>query len=129
MIIDHHGAGRHGDGLIGAASRSITSYTRYTVFDDVRANVDGTVVTLTGKVTMGYKRGELQRRVAGIAGVRQVVDQLTVLPVSGFDDDLRQRIARAIYGNSNFWNYAIMPNPPALGVWESVPIIMPPGNA
>ena len=24
---------------------------------------------------------------------------------------------------------AIMPSPPALGVWLSVPIIMPPGNA
>jgi hyperosmotically inducible protein len=35
-----------------------------------------------------------------------------VLPVSTFDDQLRYRIARSIYGNSNFWNYAIMPNPP-----------------
>jgi hyperosmotically inducible protein len=41
-----------------------------------------------------------------------VVNTLEVLPVSQFDDELRIRIARAIYGNSNFWNYAIMPNPP-----------------
>jgi osmotically-inducible protein OsmY len=25
---------------------------------------------------------------------------------------LRYRIARSIYGNANFWNYAIMANPP-----------------
>ena len=38
--------------------------------------------------------------------------EITVLPVSQFDDELRYRIARSIYGNSNFWNYAIMANPP-----------------
>ena len=35
-----------------------------------------------------------------------------MLPVSQFDEELRYRIARSIYNNSNFWNYAIMPNPP-----------------
>ena len=39
-------------------------------------------------------------------------NQIAVLPVSQFDDELRYRIARSIYGNSNFWNYAIMANPP-----------------
>src|SRR5262249_55755797 len=44
--------------------------------------------------------------------VRSVRDLITVLPVSNFDDELRYRIARSIYGNANFWNYAAMPNPP-----------------
>jgi len=44
--------------------------------------------------------------------VRSISDQIGVLPVSQFDDELRYRIARSIYNNSNFWNYAIMPNPP-----------------
>ena len=35
-----------------------------------------------------------------------------MLPVSQFDDELRFRIARAIYSNSSFWNYAAMANPP-----------------
>jgi osmotically-inducible protein OsmY len=35
-----------------------------------------------------------------------------VLPVSLFDDELRYRIARAIYGNPSFWQYASMVNPP-----------------
>ena len=35
-----------------------------------------------------------------------------MLPVSQFDDELRFRIARAIYGNSNFWRYGSMVNPP-----------------
>ncbi len=49
---------------------------------------------------------------AKIDGVKSVSDKITVLPVSQFDNELRYRIARSIYNNSNFWNYAIMPNPP-----------------
>jgi hyperosmotically inducible protein len=44
--------------------------------------------------------------------VTKVINNITVLPTSGFDNELRARIARSIYGNSNFWNYAIMANPP-----------------
>jgi hyperosmotically inducible protein len=32
--------------------------------------------------------------------------------VSRFDDELRYRVARAIYGSSAFWHYASMANPP-----------------
>ena len=91
---------------------SVERYTRFTIFDDVSANVTDGVVTLTGKVTMPYKRDDIAKRVAKVAGVRDVRDQISVLPVSQFDDELRYRIARSIYNNSNFWNYAIMPNPP-----------------
>ena len=70
------------------------------------------MVTLTGKVTMPYKRNDIEKRVAKVDGVREVDNEITVLPVSQFDDELRYRIARSIYGNSNFWNYAIMANPP-----------------
>ena len=45
-------------------------------------------------------------------GVEQVDNRIEVLPVSQFDDELRFRIARAIYGNPNFWPYASMVNPP-----------------
>jgi hyperosmotically inducible protein len=93
-------------------SNAVNRYAYYTVFDDVTIDVQNGQVTLAGKVTMPYKRDEIAKRVEKIDGVRQVDNQLEVLPVSQFDDELRVRIARAIYGNSNFWNYAIMPNPP-----------------
>ena len=91
---------------------SVERYTRFTIFDDVSANVKDGVVTLSGKVTMPYKRSDIEKRVAKVDGVRSVRDEITVLPVSQFDDELRYRIARSIYNNSNFWNYAIMANPP-----------------
>jgi hyperosmotically inducible protein len=82
------------------------------VFDDVNASIDNGIVTLMGRVTMPFKKDEIGARVARVDGVREVRNQLSVLPVSPFDDDLRYRIARAIYGNSAFWHYAAMANPP-----------------
>jgi hyperosmotically inducible protein len=90
----------------------IEQYVRYSVFDDVSIGIDKGVVTLTGKVTMPYKVGDIERRVAKVEGVRQVRNDLQVLPVSFFDDELRYRIARAIYNNPAFWQYASMSNPP-----------------
>ncbi len=90
----------------------VNGYTRFTVFDDIQASVNQGVVTLYGKVTMPYKRADIEKRVLKVAGVRQVVDKMTVLPVSQFDDELRYHIARAIYGNPSFWHYASMANPP-----------------
>lgn len=93
-------------------TRQVATYTQFTIFDDVNAHIDNGVVTLTGKVTMPYKRDDIGRRVARIDGVREVANRIEVLPVSSFDDELRQRIARAIYGSPSFWHYAAMAQPP-----------------
>jgi osmotically-inducible protein OsmY len=93
-------------------SKAVSHYAHFTVFDNVDASVKNGVVTLTGQVTMPFKRDDIERRVAKVDGVKQLNDRITVLPVSQFDDQLRYRIARAIYSNPNFWNYAIGPNQP-----------------
>jgi hyperosmotically inducible periplasmic protein len=93
-------------------ARSVNHYSFFTIFDDVSANVTSGVVTLEGKVTMPYKKNDIEKRVAKVDGVTKVVNKIDVLPVSSWDDQLRYRIARAIYGNSNFWNYAASANPP-----------------
>jgi hyperosmotically inducible protein len=93
-------------------STAVTHYTQFTIFDNVDAVVKDGLVTLTGDVTMPYKRDDIEKRVAKVDGVRQVTNQIKVLPVSQSDDQLRYRIARAIYNDPNFWNYAIGPNPP-----------------
>lgn len=98
--------------IFNDVSREVLRYSSFTIFDDVSANVSNGVVTLVGKVTMPYKAKDIERRIARVDGVRAVDNQLEVLPVSTFDDELRYRIARAIYGNSNFWHYAAMVNPP-----------------
>jgi len=93
-------------------SRQVLRYPNFTIFDGLSAQVEDGVVTLTGRVTMPYKRDDIATRVARIDGVRDVRNEVAVLPVSLFDDELRFRIARAIYGHSNFWTYGAMVNPP-----------------
>lgn len=93
-------------------AKQVNTYTQLTIFDDINASIDNGVVTLTGKVTMPYKKTDLEKRVAKVDGVSQVVNKIGVLPVSMFDDEIRYRVARAIYGNSMFWQYAAMVNPP-----------------
>ena len=93
-------------------SEQVNRYTQFTIFDNVDADVTSGRVVLTGAVTMPYKKDDIERRVRGVAGVESVDNRIDVLPVSVFDDELRYRIARAIYGNSAFWNYAAMANPP-----------------
>lgn len=90
----------------------VNRYTQLTIFDSISASVDDGRVVLSGWVTMPYKRDDLERRVRKVEGVTAVDNKIGVLPVSHFDDDLRFRIARAIYGHSLFWNYANMVNPP-----------------
>ena len=93
-------------------SKQVLRYPHFTIFDSINAEVEDGVVTLSGKVTMPYKSDAIATRVARINGVREVRNEVTVLPVSQWDDELRFRIARAIYGNSNFWTYGAMANPP-----------------
>jgi osmotically-inducible protein OsmY len=93
-------------------SRHIDRYPQLTIFDYISGTVDDGVVTLTGKVTMPFKKTDIGARASKVEGVRDVVNNIDVLPVSSYDDDLRLRIARAIYGNSAFWQYGARANPP-----------------
>jgi osmotically-inducible protein OsmY len=98
--------------LFRDVQKQVLNYPHFTIFDSVSAEIDNGVVTLVGKVTMPYKRNDLEKRAARVDGVSHVENRIEVLPVSQFDDELRVRIARSIYGNSNFWRYASMANPP-----------------
>lgn len=90
----------------------VNRYTQFTIFDSVDASVENGQVVLSGWVTMPYKKTDIERRVAKVDGVVSVTNDIQVTPVSQFDDELRFRIARAIYGNPSFWNYGAMANPP-----------------
>jgi len=99
-------------GIALEISNQINRYPQFTIFDYVTGTVDNGVVTLTGKVTMPFKKDDIGRRAGKVSGVREVLNRIDVLPVSQYDDQLRARIARAIYGNSAFWQYGAMANPP-----------------
>lgn len=98
--------------LFRSVQRQVLGYPQFTIFDSVHTKIDGSVVTLLGKVTMEFKRDELEKRVSKVRGVTKVINQIEVLPASKSDDELRAGIANAIYGNSAFVNYRTQVNPP-----------------
>lgn len=104
-------AGRTDLQLFNDVAKTVNRYDRFTIFDDITAKVKDGVVTLEGKVTMPYKKIDIESRVVKVEGVTSVVNKVDVLPVSQWDDQLRYRIARAIYGNMNFWSYGASANP------------------
>jgi osmotically-inducible protein OsmY len=78
----------------------------------VDIHVDNRHVTLRGRVTIPLKRNEIEERVKGIDGIRELTNSIGVLPVSQTDDRLRRVVANAIYNHPNFWRYAERTNPP-----------------
>ena len=103
---------RRDDRLARDIGASVRNYSRFTIFDHVSGRVDDGVVVLTGKVTMPFKKEDIERRVARIDGVREVKSEISVLPVSSYDDELRFRVSRAIYRHPAFRHYASMAHPP-----------------
>jgi hyperosmotically inducible protein len=98
--------------LFRDVQKQVLRYAWFSIFDNVETQVNDGVVILHGKVTMPYKRSDIEKRVARVDGVRQVVNKIDVLPVSQFDDQLRRQLARAIYANPAFRPFASMVNPP-----------------
>ena len=98
--------------LFKAVQKQVLNYTHFTIFDSVNMQINGGAVVLTGWVTMPYKSHDIERRVSRVDGVTRVVNRIRELPVSQFDDDLRIRIARAIYSSPHFRGYGSMVNPP-----------------
>jgi len=93
-------------------AHAIRMYPRYDIFDWVEGTVQNGVVTLTGAVREPFHKDEYGKIVAGIPGVTQVHNELRVLPLSTFDDQIRWAAARTIYREPMFTAYAIQANPP-----------------
>jgi len=81
-------------------------------FNYIALNVKDGVVTLTGDTLFDVPKDSALAIVARTLGVKDVVDDVTVLPVSGFDDSIRRRTARAIYRDSVLGRYASDPVDP-----------------
>ena len=76
----------------------------YGIFDYVGGSVADGVVVLTGAVTHEYKASKMAEFVSRVEGVKEIQNQIEVLPVSTLDNRLRVELARNIYGNPLFWN-------------------------
>ena len=69
-------------------------------FDYFALGVKDGVVTVEGQDRTGVGRDEALAEIANMPGVKDVVANISVAPVSTFDDRIRLRAARAIYRDS-----------------------------
>jgi len=90
----------------------IRRYVFYDVFDWVEGTVEHNMVTLKGSVREPWRKADYERLAERIAGVTGVTNELEVLPLSTFDDQLRIAIARQLYGDPRFVRYASRSVPP-----------------
>ena len=81
------------------------------VFDDLSFRVDNGVVTLTGEAVQPMIKWYAEQNVKDVPGVTAVQNQIEVLPLSRFDDDIRLRTLRAIHNTSSLYRYFMGVNP------------------
>ncbi|MGB8064602.1 MAG: BON domain-containing protein [Candidatus Sulfotelmatobacter sp.] len=82
------------------------------MFNALNLQVQGGVVTVGGDVRDYPSRDSALAIVETTPGVKDVIDEINVLPTSIFDDELRIRTARAIYGQAALQRYAMVPEKP-----------------
>ena len=81
-------------------------------FDYFALGVKDGVVTVEGQDRTGVGRDEALADIANMPGVKDVVENISIEPVSQFDDGLRLRALRAIYRDSVLSKYATDPARP-----------------
>ena len=92
--------------LGNAVGQAIVRYPYYSVFDYLDVTVEDGVVTLRGDVTARPdKPADLYERIAKVRGVQAIVDEIEVLSPGIHDEQLRHRIARALFGHPQFDRY------------------------
>ncbi|MGD0940924.1 MAG: BON domain-containing protein [Terracidiphilus sp.] len=79
------------------------------VFNSIGVAVQNGVVTLAGHARTYVDKDSALALVSTYPGVKDVVDEIEVDPVSMMDDQTRLQVARAIYGYPSLSKYAIDP--------------------
>jgi osmotically-inducible protein OsmY len=81
-------------------------------FNAITVSVNNGVVTLGGHALGPVAKESALNLAKRTPGVQGVVDKIQVDPVSPMDDEIRQRVARAVYGYPSLNKYAINPANP-----------------
>jgi len=82
------------------------------MFNNLKLSAQNGVVTVSGEVIDYPSHDSALAIIETEPGVKDVIDEIKVLPVSTFDDELRIKVARAIYSHPALQKYAIDPQSP-----------------
>ena len=91
--------------------RELVTLPYYGVFDNLSYSINGGNVTLYGQVVRPSTRSDAERRVKRIKGVTRVVNNIEVLPLSRFDDQIRVATYRSIANMGGLHRYLRGTNP------------------
>jgi hyperosmotically inducible protein len=79
----------------------------YGVFDNLQYRINRSEVILEGQVVTDVTKSDAEAAVKNIEGVTRVVNNIQVLPVSPFDDQIRRAEYQAIYSQPQLARYAM----------------------
>jgi len=82
------------------------------IYDNLEFQVVGDKVILSGQTIRPTIKSSAENVVRKIEGVTSVENNIEVLPLSPFDNQLRVRLARAIYGFGPLQRYGLGAQPP-----------------
>ena len=85
----------------------------YNVFDNLEFQVQGDTVSLKGQVTRPSLKSDAEDAVRRLEGVKKIINEIEVLPVSPDDDRIRIAEYRAIYSKEPLqMKYGVRSVPP-----------------
>ena len=85
--------------LAEAVRKQIVTNTQYGVFDFIHFAIKGgDTVILRGQASRPLLKSSLESSIKRIPGVKSVVNEIEVLPLSPNDDRIRAAVYRSIYG-------------------------------
>jgi hyperosmotically inducible protein len=108
LVTAHEALGQTNPRLVREDRHELVTLPYYGVFDWLEYEVqnDGTVI-LRGQVVRPSTKSDAEGRVKDVDGVRRVVNEIEVLPLSSSDDRSRRALYVAIYNsNSPLFRYA-----------------------
>ncbi|MFL6274238.1 MAG: BON domain-containing protein [Blastocatellia bacterium] len=91
--------------------KELVTLPYYGMFDNLAYKVEGGTVTLYGQVVDAVTRKDAENRVKRVEGVERVINNIQVLPVSGFDNTIRVRTYRTIARQGGLYRYFMGANP------------------
>jgi hypothetical protein len=92
-------------------ARAVRLYSGYEMFDWVEGNVENGIVTLTGAVRLPQSQIDMTTLARRIPGVKAVRNEIRVLPLSSYDDQIRRAAALSIYRDPQLAQYITQAQP------------------
>lgn len=104
-------AQRKGKSLPEQVRKELATLPFVGVFDNLAYKVEGDTVTLYGQVVRPTSRSSAESRVAKLDGVTTVINNIEVLPLSPYDDQIRYATVNAIANYGSLYRYFQGANP------------------